>query len=131
MRSWSPWMVACTFFSFWSFRYLMMSRAASLGIPCCSVTTRRTLEPLAVSISPSFRFFTGTFRRTMPRLQDVPQRVHFHLVFGGEGQGVLGLVEVDRGRRAFEIVALRDLFSGLIDGVVDLLEVDRRGDVKR
>ena len=43
----------------------MMSRAASLGIPCCRVMTRRTLEPLAVSISPSFRFFTGTLRRTI------------------------------------------------------------------
>ena len=41
-----------------------MSRAASVGMPCCSVITWRTVPAEAGSGSPGFMFFTGTLRRT-------------------------------------------------------------------
>ena len=66
-----------------------------------------------------------------PGLKDIPQRIDFHLIFGRERQRAFGFVEVDRGGRPLEIVALRDLFSGLIDGIVHLLEVNSGGDIKR
>ena len=39
-----------------------MALAVSMGMPCCSEMTRRTLLPAAGWTSPSFRFFTGTPR---------------------------------------------------------------------
>ena len=48
----------------------------------------------------------------------------FMLSSAARVEGVLGLVEVDRGLRALEIVALRDLLAGLIDGVVHFLKID-------
>ena len=42
-----------------------MSFAASVGIPCWSVTTRLTVSLAARSISPGVRFLVGTPRRTM------------------------------------------------------------------
>ena len=35
------------------------------------------------------------------------------------------------GHRSLEVVALRDFLSGLIDGVVDFLQIDGGGDIKR
>ena len=43
---------------------LTMSRAASVGTPCCSVTTRRTVSLAPRSRSPRLTFFSGTLRRT-------------------------------------------------------------------
>ncbi len=64
-RTWSAWIAACTFLSFRSFRNLTMSLAASVGMPCWSVTTRRTVSLAARSLSPGLRFLVGTPRRTM------------------------------------------------------------------
>ena len=72
----------------------MMSRAASPGMPCCRVMTRRTLAPAAASMSPSFRFLIGTLRRTM-RVCRMSQTALILVVFRGEGEGVVGFVEVD------------------------------------
>ena len=63
-------MLACTFFSFWSFRYLTISFAASIGIPCWISITRRTVPPAADSESPILKFFTATprFARRVARI---------------------------------------------------------------
>ena len=109
----------------------MMSRAASLGdalLQGDDAAHARAGRRLDVA---ELQVLHRHVPADHPRLQDVPQRGHLHLVFGGEGEGVLGLVEVDRGRRPLEVVPLGDLFPRLIDGVVDLLEVDGGGDVKR
>ena len=55
-------MLACTFFTFWSFRYLTISFAASIGMPCWISMTRRTAPPAADSGSPSLKFLTATPR---------------------------------------------------------------------
>ena len=65
------------------------------------------------------------------RLQDIPQRSQLHLIFRGQRKGAVDFVELDRGSRALEIVALGDLFPGLVDCVVHLLQIDRGGHVKR
>ena len=62
-RTWSAWIAACTFLTFWSFRNFTISRAASLEIPCCMSIVRRTVRR-AGSMSPALKFFTGTLRRT-------------------------------------------------------------------
>src|SRR6476469_2754906 len=57
-------MLAWTRFNLWSLMNLMMSLAASVGMPCCSVTTLLTVSLAARSISPDVRFLVGTPRRT-------------------------------------------------------------------
>ena len=57
-------------------------------------------------------------------LEDLPDSVQLELVVAGEGQRVFSAIEVDRRTRAFEVVALRDFFAGLVNGVVDFLEID-------
>jgi hypothetical protein len=48
-----------------------------------------------------------------------------------EGDLLLVGVEIDQRLGIFEIVSLDDLFSGLIEGVVDFLEINLRDDVER
>ena len=45
--------------------------------------------------------------------------------------GIGFLVQLDRGRGPLEVVALRQLLAGLVDGVVHFLQVERGGDVER
>ena len=109
----------------------MMSRAASLGNPLLKRDDAAHARAAGRLDVAELQVLDRHVPADHPRLQDVPERIDFHLVFGGEGEGAFGLVEVDGGSRALEIVALGDLFSGLIDGVVHLLKVDSGGDVKR
>src|SRR4051812_23623474 len=65
------------------------------------------------------------------RLKHVPERLHLVVVLSGESDFAFGAIQLDGGRRSLEVVALGDLLLRLIDGVVDLLEVDARRDVER
>ena len=107
-----------------------MSFAASVGMPCCSVTVRRTSPPAIGSGSVGLRFLIGHAAPDQARLQDVPDRFHLEVVVGDELDHVLGALEVDRRLRSLEVVALCDLFLGLVDGVVDFLHVDGGGDIE-
>ena len=131
MRSWSAWIAAWTFFSFRSLRNFTMARLASVGMPCCSVTTRRTVSPPPRSISPSVRFFTGTWRFTIRPCTISHSACHLELVVGDERNRAVGLVELDVGLRALEVVALDDFLAGLVEGVVDFLQVDGGGHIER
>ena len=129
-RTWSAWIAACTFFSLLSFRNLTMSFAASVGMPCWRVTTRRTVSLAARSIVARREVLGRHAATDHASLQDLPQRVHLELVVGGERERVLGPVQVDRRARALEVVALRDFLARLVDRVVDFLEVDAGRDVE-
>ena len=83
------------------------------------------------STSPAFKFLTGTPRRTIRGLQDVPDGFHLEVIVREDLDDVLGALEVDRCFRSLEVVALRELFPRLVDRVVDLLQVDLGRDVER
>ena len=85
---------------------------------------RRTVSFAARSTSPGVRFFVGHAAADEASLEDLPERVHLELVVGRQDDRVLGAVEIDRRARSLEVVALRDFLARLVDGVVDLLEVD-------
>src|SRR5207253_6575349 len=65
------------------------------------------------------------------RLKDIPQRVHLVVVLGGKRDLSAGAIQLDGSRRSLEIVALRDLLLGLVNGVVDLLEIDAGSHIER
>ncbi len=56
-------------------------------------------------------------------LQDVDDALQFEVVVGMDCDLFFLLVEINRTFLAFEIVPLYDLFAGLVDRVVNLLEV--------
>ena len=53
-------------------------------MPCCSVTTRRTVSLAARSIVAGREVLGRHAAPDQPALQDLPQRVHLELVVGGE-----------------------------------------------
>ncbi len=129
-RTWSAWIAACTFFSFRSLRNLTISRAASVGMPCCSVMTRRD-RVVGRALDVARREVLGRHAAANhAALEDFPERGHLEVVVGGQDDRVVGAVQLDRRARALEVVALRDFLSGLVDGVVDLLEIDAGRDVE-
>jgi hypothetical protein len=65
-----------------------------------------------------------------PRLQDIPHGFELEVVLGGQRQRARFLIELDRRARAFEVEPLADLLARLVDGVVDLGQLDGRGDVE-
>ena len=116
-------MEACTF-SLLSLIFLTMSRAFSIGIPCCSV------------ISCLHRGAGGgndlAVRQALQRhvaldqlgLQDVDHGFEFELVLAVQQDLVVLLVELDVGVRVLEVEALMDLFLRLLDGVVHFRHFD-------
>ena len=100
-----------------------MDLAASVGMPCCRVTVRRTRPPANGSGSVELEVLDRHAAADHPRLEHVPDGVHLELVVGDELNQVLGPLEVDRGLRSLEVVALGQFLLGLVDGVVDFLHV--------
>jgi hypothetical protein len=62
------------------------------------------------------------------RLQDVDDGLHFEVVGGRDDD--LFLIPPDIGLAIFEIIALRNFLPGLVERVVDLLQIDARHDVE-
>ncbi len=65
---------------------------------------RLTVMPVAFSTSPSFMFFTGTFRRIRRVCRNLPDGVQLERVLGRERQRVLAAVEDDFRRRPLKSV---------------------------
>ena len=62
--------------------------------------------------------------------QDVQQSFHPEIIVGGQANLGLGPVELHSRGAAFEIVPLRDLLQGLIDGFIHLLQIGAGGHIK-
>lgn len=65
MRTVSPWIDDCTFFSLWSLRKRTISRHWSLENPLTSSIAWRIVIPAAGSALPGLRFWIGTLRLTI------------------------------------------------------------------
>ncbi len=131
MRSWSAWIAACTFLSLRSLRNFTMARLASVGMPCCSVMTRCTVSLAPRSISPSLRFFTGTWRLII-RPCTISQSAFILNSSSATSVMVLSArLNSMIGFRALEVVALHDFLARLVERVVDLLQVDGRRHIER
>jgi hypothetical protein len=86
--------------------------------------------PAAGVTVPAYQVLHRHVAANQTRLDDLPERVELELVVGHQHHLRLVLVEFDRGLGALEVVPLGYLFARLVQGVVDLLEIDVRGDVK-
>ena len=108
-----------------------MSLAASVGMPCCSVIDAPdgvVGGALDVARRQVLRRHAAPHH---PPLKDFPQRVILKSSSAVSVSVFSAAVEIDRGARALEVVPLRHFLAGLVDGVVDLLEIDAGGDVER
>jgi hypothetical protein len=56
-------------------------------------------------------------------LEHVNQGIHPEFVIGAQTDLAFGPIEIDGAVGAFEVVPLRDLFVGLVHGVIDLLQI--------
>ena len=64
-------------------------------------------------------------------MDDIDSALEVKFVDGMKGDLLFFLIEVDHRFGIFEIVALDDLFAGLIEGVIHFLQIDFRDDVER
>ena len=107
-----------------------MSLAFSVGMPCWSEISWRTV-PLADGVAvPARQVLHRHVSAHEARLHDLPQRIQLEVIVGGEHQLGVFQVELDRRLRALEVVALRHFLARLIQRVVHFLQIDVRGDVE-
>ena len=116
-RTKSPEMEACTL-SLLSLIFLTMSRAFSIGMPCCRVISclhRGTggRDDLAVGQALQRHLALDQFG-----LQDVDDGLELELVLAVQQDLVVLLVELDGGVRILQVEALLDLLHRLLHGVV-------------
>ena len=108
---------------------LTISRALSVSMPCWTVIfwrarpAQRRLDDAVVEVLDRHVALHEL------RLQHVDDGLHLEVV--GRGDGDVLLVPGDLGLAVLEIVALGDLLAGLVERVVDLLQIDARHDVER
>ena len=130
-RTWSPWIERLDLLQPWSFRYFTI---ALRGFGVDALLERDDLADGAARGGLDLAELHVLDRHVaadQPRLQDLPDRADLEVVLGGQDERAVRLDELDGGGRALEVVALRDLLARLVEGVVDLLEVDGGGDVER
>src|SRR4030095_15788314 len=127
-RTWSSWMDACTL-TFESLMRRTISRARSMGVPCCSAILfpRQAaldgdplLQPhllpehaaaalLDLAVGERIQ---GHAALVQARLEDVDDRLQLHVV--GRGHRDVGLLELHVTVGALQVVARRDLPAAIV-----------------
>ena len=127
-RSWSPWICACTPLGPSSRMIFEIFLASSWAMPSLIVAGEPELLARRLGLAGVERLQRDAALDQL-LLEDVEHRLRALLAVRLDLDAVLTRPR-DRGADVLEVVALRDLLGGLVEGVVDLLPVDLADDVE-
>ena len=110
--------------------YLAASALGVLPLLVTGCSTKNYVRSQTTPVIQHTNELDDETRANNRNIHDVEQRANLKLAVGHEYDELLGALEFDGRLRPFEVVPLADLLLGLVDGIVDLLEVDTGGYVE-